>query len=96
MVLVGQSIGGLLVRLYAENHPDDIAGLVLVDPTHESDMLFNLRVNRWVRLRELATERAVPAPKLTGPTAGDYDPALRAHRSADRARPVGAPLPHRA
>jgi pimeloyl-ACP methyl ester carboxylesterase len=31
-VLVGHSFGGLLVRLYAERHPEDVAGLVLVDP----------------------------------------------------------------
>ena len=75
LVLVGQSIGGLLVRLYTASYPDDVAGTVLVDPTHESDVLFNLRASRWVRLPELAAERPVPEPKLTGPTAGDYDPA---------------------
>lgn len=32
VVLVGHSFGGLLVRLFAAEHPDDVAGLVLVDP----------------------------------------------------------------
>lgn len=36
LVLVGHSIGGLLVRLYAKRYPDDVAGVVLVDATPES------------------------------------------------------------
>ncbi|MEZ4667934.1 MAG: alpha/beta hydrolase [Anaerolineae bacterium] len=35
VVLVGHSLGGLIVRLYAHQHPHDVAGLVLVDPMHE-------------------------------------------------------------
>ena len=31
LVLVGQSVGGLIVRLYASQYPDDVAGVVLVD-----------------------------------------------------------------
>lgn len=34
-VLVGHSLGGLLVRVYASQHPGDVAGLLLVDPAHE-------------------------------------------------------------
>ena len=34
-VLVGHSVGGLFVRLYASRYPDDVAGLVLVDSSHE-------------------------------------------------------------
>jgi pimeloyl-ACP methyl ester carboxylesterase len=34
-ILVGHSLGGLFVRQYAAAHPDDIAGIVLVDPSHE-------------------------------------------------------------
>jgi len=34
-VLVGHSIGGLYVRLFADRYPKDVAGLVLVDPTSE-------------------------------------------------------------
>jgi len=34
-VLVGQSVGGLNVRVYASRYPDDIAGMVLVDSMHE-------------------------------------------------------------
>ena len=34
-VLVGHSYGGLIVRLYADDHPEDISGLVLVDALSE-------------------------------------------------------------
>ena len=34
-VLVGHSIGGVLVRRFAERYPETVAGLVLVDSSHE-------------------------------------------------------------
>jgi pimeloyl-ACP methyl ester carboxylesterase len=34
-VLVGHSLGGVIVRLYAHHYPREVAGLVLVDPAHE-------------------------------------------------------------
>lgn len=38
-ILVGHSFGGLLVRAYASRRPDDVAGLVLVDPLSASEWL---------------------------------------------------------
>ncbi len=35
VVLVGHSLGGFNMKLYAALHPKDVAGLVLVDPTEE-------------------------------------------------------------
>lgn len=40
-ILVGRSYGGILVRLYASLYPNEVAGLVLVDATHEQ------QVRRW-------------------------------------------------
>jgi pimeloyl-ACP methyl ester carboxylesterase len=34
-LLVGHSLGGLIIRLFASRYPDETAGLILVDPTHE-------------------------------------------------------------
>jgi pimeloyl-ACP methyl ester carboxylesterase len=34
-VLVGHSAGGLVVRLYASEYPDEVVGMVLLDSTHE-------------------------------------------------------------
>lgn len=33
-VMVGHSIGGLLVRVYDDRYPDEVIGFVLVDPSH--------------------------------------------------------------
>jgi pimeloyl-ACP methyl ester carboxylesterase len=34
-VLVGHSLGGFVARLYRQTHPNDVAGIVLVDAGHE-------------------------------------------------------------
>ena len=36
-VLVGHSFGGLVMRIFAAAHPEDVAGLVLVDPAHPEE-----------------------------------------------------------
>lgn len=50
-VLVGHSMGALLVRRYANHYPNAV-GLVLVGPTHENTRLFFTRDNQWKRVRE--------------------------------------------
>jgi len=37
-VLVGHSFGGLYVRVFGDLYPDEVVGLVLVDPTHPDQM----------------------------------------------------------
>lgn len=37
-VLVGHSIGGVLAALFANRHPSEVAGMVLVDSSHEQQM----------------------------------------------------------
>jgi len=73
-IMVGQSIGGLLVRLYADAYPGDIAGVVLVDPTHESGVLGSGRYGGMVRLREKALGRPIPAPRLAQSGGSPADP----------------------
>jgi len=41
-VLMGHSLGGLNAQLFAIEHPDEVAGLVLVDPSF-SDMMMRLK-----------------------------------------------------
>ena len=74
-VLVGQSIGGLLVRLYTEQYGSNVVGMVLVDPTHESGVLGSVRYGGWVRLREKAVVgRVAPEPRREGKASSEYKP----------------------
>ncbi|HXT70566.1 MAG TPA: alpha/beta hydrolase [Vicinamibacterales bacterium] len=77
-VLVGHSIGGLLVRMYAAKYGSDVSGVVLAAGTHESARL-GVIGKGWARVRELATGRAVPEPALTKPQPSAkgqaYDPS---------------------
>lgn len=34
-ILAGHSFGGFNIRIYAANHPDNVAGMVLIDASHE-------------------------------------------------------------
>ena len=43
-VLVGHSFGGMNVRLYASQYPEEVVGMVLVDSVHEDEM------DRWVAM----------------------------------------------
>ena len=58
-VLVGQSFGGLLMRTFADQYPTEVAGMILIDSTHEDTQLFlNGKIQR---MRELSQGRIVPA-----------------------------------
>jgi pimeloyl-ACP methyl ester carboxylesterase len=73
IILVGQSIGGLLVRLYAEQYGKNVVGVVLVDPTHESSNLGSMRYGGWVRLREKGVGEIIPEPQLREKVSPGYD-----------------------
>lgn len=73
IILVGQSIGGLLVRLFTEQYGKNVVGLVLVDPTHESSVLGSMKYGGWVRLREKATGKPIPKPQLSTKESSGYD-----------------------
>jgi pimeloyl-ACP methyl ester carboxylesterase len=71
-VLVGHSMGGYDVRLFASSHRDDVAGMVLVDASHpEQQKRFPPAVNdldaSWIREEEFL-EFAMPfgIPRLLG------------------------------
>jgi pimeloyl-ACP methyl ester carboxylesterase len=52
-VLVGNSLGGMNARLYAHRHPEEVAGLVLVDGSHQ---------DQFTRISE-----ALPEPEPDSP-----------------------------
>jgi len=60
-IVVGQSLGGMVVRIFAEQHPKDVAGIVLVDSYSEDAQLFT---NGGLhRMRLLAKDRPIPPPR---------------------------------
>jgi pimeloyl-ACP methyl ester carboxylesterase len=67
-VVVGQSLGGMIARIFAAQYPKETAGLVLVDSFQEDSQV---GINgKLVRIRTLAKERPIPAPRQ-GVTAAD-------------------------
>ena len=56
-VLVGHSFGGIYVRVFADMYPNEVAGMVLIDPSQEN---FNdwLKKNQAARMKEAEAEIA--------------------------------------
>lgn len=50
VVLVGQSLGGAVAVLLARDHPENVAGLVLLDPTPINDPVTCARLERSMRV----------------------------------------------
>jgi pimeloyl-ACP methyl ester carboxylesterase len=46
-VLVGHSLGGLYMQLFARRYPDEVAGLVLVDTTHPEQLKGAGAMDQW-------------------------------------------------
>jgi pimeloyl-ACP methyl ester carboxylesterase len=55
-ILVGASFGGLLVRRYQIEYPQDVAGLLLIDPSHE-ERLFTFFDGNAVAIATLTAEQ---------------------------------------
>lgn len=55
-VLVGASMGGVYVRLFQTRHPEKVAGMVLVDPTHEF-RLYTTYEGKTVPIASLSAEQ---------------------------------------
>jgi pimeloyl-ACP methyl ester carboxylesterase len=63
-VIAGHSYGGLLGRLFAKAHPDEIAGLVLVDAMGRDQTRRQLAL--WPRTQARALRRTVASPVRDG------------------------------
>jgi len=57
-VLVGHSLGGLVARVYASQYKQDVAGVMLIDSTHEDTTL--MLNGKLAHMRELASPNPVP------------------------------------
>jgi len=88
VVLVGASIAGFDVRVFASDHPERAAGLVLVDASHEDDVHEAPRMARLVPL--LST---IGVLRLFGPSFGQniesLAPSVRQFAQATRFRGAG-------
>lgn len=73
-IMVGHSYGGMIVRLYATKYPTEVAGLVLVDSTHE-DLLARFEPIDPDAARELRSPADDEAVDLTA-----FSEALQANR----------------
>lgn len=63
-VLVGHSYGGLLVRLFAQAHPQEVAGIVLVDSMGRDQTRRTLAI--WPRSQAPALRRSLARPVQDG------------------------------
>ena len=82
-VMVGHSFGGIVSSLYASRHASDVAGMVLVDSSHED------------QVRRMEAVFGPPPPPPTPPPAGvppPPPPGLRFHDFAAALR--AAPFKH--
>lgn len=71
-VFVGHSRGGLVVRVYAKQYPKEVAGMVLIDSSHENQLIVitdrKTKKEEIVRLRELSREKQVPPIQVSMPS----------------------------
>jgi pimeloyl-ACP methyl ester carboxylesterase len=90
-VLVGPSVAGLFVQLYAATYPDDVAGLVLVDASHEEQptVLGALLTPEELALSQrLDFESGDPEGILTAESYPETLAQVRAARDAAPLRPM--------
>ena len=93
VVLVGFSVGGMYVRAYAALHPDQVAGMVLVESSHEGQTPLLNEVFTWkVRLEELLFQPKVLFSRRSWRGGADRRSMLREWRAFRRLTSADRPL----
>ncbi len=88
-LLVGQSLGGMVMRIFAEQYRQDVAGVVLVDAySEDSQLSMNGKLGR-VRLQ--AKDRPIPAPRASIDESDKLTKSERAQIKEFIDRYIGAP-----
>jgi pimeloyl-ACP methyl ester carboxylesterase len=88
-VLVGHSYGGLIVRLYANRYPNEVAGLVIIDSLTEFlyDALTQTQQAMWIRLN---SNYSSELDLYTIQERTDFIPSFEQLRTATTLRPIPA------
>jgi len=92
VILVGHSIGGLHVRAFAERYDHRVAGLVLVDSSHDAQEQILKELPWWVRMaqRLMIPMMMVATRKARG--GADRRSVIREERSFNRVMASGKPV----
>ena len=94
-VLVGQSLGGLIIRVFAEQYRKEVAGMVLVDSANEDQLvgIIDAATNQGkiVHWRETSRGRPIPPIQSTMPASGGTNPTQAMTRSSAQPK-IGAPF----
>lgn len=89
VLLVGHSLGGLIARVYANEYPEGVVGIALVDPTSEDTKL--MYQGKIVRVRESAKPRPIPAARVGADTKLPTANASETSEFAAMQRSMGKP-----
>ncbi len=95
-VLVGHSFGGLIVRVYASQFPKEITGMVLVDSSHENQLVGitdrETKQDKLVRWRTLSRGREIPPFQSSMPASAGSNNSLGVRSSSTSSTKVEAPF----
>ena len=93
-VLVGHSFGGLVVRLFAFRHPDEVVGMVLVDAAHEDQLerfppevrevqptLYAMQIEHLGKVRDQLAAGSPVDPSMVGVPQDLPDEAIAGYRA---------------
>jgi pimeloyl-ACP methyl ester carboxylesterase len=89
-VLAGHSLGGLIVRVYANQYPEEVAGMLLVDSSHEDQLIIIMdrttKKEKVVHWRELSSGRSIPPVQTTMPSPANSNPSQGTVQSANQSK----------
>lgn len=89
-VLAGHSLGGLIVRVYANHYQEEVAGMLLVDSSHEDQLIIIMdrttKREKVVHWRELSNGRSIPPVQTTMPSPANSSPSQGTVQSANQSK----------
>ena len=97
-VLAGHSFGGFTIRLFASRYPSQVAGLVLIDASHEDFATRLHEADAQTQQRRRQTQRQIELGLAALPGQADHGCQHRSYDPSGAARgsDCGAPRCHRA